>query len=107
VTRALLATAAIGALALVGCGGDEPSETTQPAVSVPAVTSPLATTGTAGGTTTGSTTTEPSTTAQGGKTGTGFDPNKPDSATNDVPPAAGSPEDAFERHCKRNPDACG
>ncbi len=106
-TRALLATALIGALAMAGCGGGGDSgETTRPAISVPAVTSPLQTT-TAAGTTTESTTTEATATTGGGKTGTGFDPNRPDSATNDVPPAAGSPEDAFEKHCRQNPDACG
>ena len=36
-----------------------------------------------------------------------FNPNRPDSATNDVPPASGSPEEAFEKQCKANPQACG
>jgi hypothetical protein len=107
VTRALLATALIGALALGGCGGDDSGEPTQPAVSIPAITSPLPATSTAPGTGAGPATTTPATTTEGGKPGTGFDPNKPDSATNDVPPAAGSPEDAFEKHCRRNPEACG
>ena len=48
------------------------------------------------------------TTAPGTTTGTTtFNPQEPDSETNDVPPKKGSPEAAFEQQCKANPDACG
>jgi hypothetical protein len=85
-----------------GCGGDDSGETTsEPAVSIPAVTAPGLTTSTAAPTaTTGGTTA----TGEGDKT---YDPNQPDSATNDVPPAAGSPQAQFEQQCRKNPSACG
>jgi hypothetical protein len=38
------------------------------------------------------------TTTKGGKT---YNPNAPDSATNDVPPAKGSPQAQFEKQCKQ------
>ncbi len=38
-------------------------------------------------------------TTKGGKT---YNPNAPDSATNDVPPAKGSPEAQFEKQCKQS-----
>ena len=107
--RALaLASFAIGLLAS-GCGGDGSREATQPAVSIPAITSPIpAPTGSAPAATT--------TTATSPKTGNGnggsgppnrANPNKPDSATNDVPPPPGSPQQAFEKQCEQNPQACG
>jgi hypothetical protein len=97
--------APLGAIAIVvaatGCGSDESGETTAPAVSIPAITSPVGTT-----TTTPATTAAPATTSttKGGKT---YDPNLPDSEANDVPPPPGSPQEAFERQCERNPQACG
>jgi multidrug efflux pump subunit AcrA (membrane-fusion protein) len=88
---------AIGLLA-AGCGSDSSGETTTPPVSIPAVTSPVST----------PSTTAPTTTAPGTTTGsTTFNPQEPDSETNDVPPKKGSPEAAFEQQCKANPDACG
>jgi hypothetical protein len=95
----------VGAIAIVvassGCGSDESGETTAPAVSAPAVTSPLGATTTAPASTTAPATTS---TAKGGKN---FDPKLPDSETNDVPPPPRSPQEAFEKRCERNPEACG
>jgi hypothetical protein len=88
---------AIGLLA-AGCGSDSSGETTTHSVSIPAVTSPVPT----------PSTTAPTTTAPRTTTGTTtFNPQEPDSETNDVPPKKGSPEAAFEQQCKANPDACG
>jgi hypothetical protein len=89
---------AIGLIA-TGCGSDSSGETSTHSVSIPAVTSPVPT-----ATTTPASTTTPSVTTQGTQT---FNPNAPDSATNDVPPKKGSPQDTFEQQCKQNPDACG
>jgi hypothetical protein len=91
-----LATGVIAA----GCGSDSSGETTTHSVSIPAVTSPVPAV---------STTTAPATTATGAtSTGTQtFNPQEPDSATNDVPPKKGSPQAAFEQQCKQNPAACG
>jgi hypothetical protein len=109
VTRALAVTALLICLAIGGCGGDDSGETTAPpTVSIPPITSPIpATTTTAPATTTtptGSTTTG---TSGNGRSGKSFDPSQPDSQTNDVPPPAGSPQEAFEKHCEQNPQACG
>jgi hypothetical protein len=88
---------AIGVIA-AGCGSDSSGETTTHTVSIPAVTSPVTTTST----------TAPTNTAPGTTTGsTTFNPQEPDSETNDVPPKKGSPEAAFEQQCKANPEACG
>jgi hypothetical protein len=91
---------AIGLIA-AGCGSDSSGETTTHSVSIPAVTSPVPVT-TA---TTPATTTSPGTTVttKGGKT---YNPQEPDSATNDVPPKKGSPEAAFEEQCKQQ-GTCG
>lgn len=87
-----LAIGVIGA----GCGSDSSGETTTaPSVSIPAVTSPVGTT-----TTPPATTTSPGTTVTG-QGGTTYNPNEPDSATNDIPPKKGSPEAAFEQQCKQ------
>jgi hypothetical protein len=100
-----LASIAIGLLTS-GCGGDSSQETPQPtAVSIPTITSPIPTAGTTGPATTQSTTTESTTTVD--KNRNGADPNQPDSPSNDVPPPAGSPQEAFEKHCQQNPEACG
>jgi hypothetical protein len=87
------------AIAVAGCGSDSSGDESHPAVSIPTVTAPdLSTTAR---TTTGS---GPETTT----TGTGkYNPSQPDSETNDVPPAPGSPEEAFEKQCQQNPQACG
>jgi hypothetical protein len=93
-------------LAVTGCGGDDSGATTAPTVSIPAITSPLPAT-----TTAPATTTTPTGTTGNGTGGTGppttANPNKQDSETNDVPPPAGSPQEAFEKHCRENPRACG
>ncbi len=92
---------AIGLIA-AGCGGDDSGEsTTATTVSIPAVTAPVATS-TAPGTTTAPST---PTTSKGGTTT--YNPNLQDSATNDIPPAKGSPQAQFEQQCKQNPSACG
>jgi hypothetical protein len=85
---------AIGLIA-AGCGSDSSGETTAAPVSIPAVTSPGVSTSTEP-----AATVTPSTTAttKGGKT---YNPNAPDSATNDVPPAKGSPQAQFEKQCKQ------
>jgi hypothetical protein len=89
------------AVAVSGCGSDESGQDTAPTVSIPEITSPLGTT-----TTVPATTVAPETTStpKGGKT---FDPKLPDSETNDVPPPPGSPQEAFEKACEQNPEACG
>jgi hypothetical protein len=93
---------AIGLIAS-GCGSDSSGETTVQSVSIPAITSPVPTTASTSATTT---TTTPSTTGTttGGKP---FNPQQPDSETNDIPPAKGSPQADFEQQCKANPAACG
>jgi hypothetical protein len=104
VTRALAVTALLIGLGIAGCGGDDSGETTAPpTVSIPAVTSPIPTTATASTTTTTPTS---STTTNTGKAKK-VNPNQPDSATNDVPPPPGSPQEAFEKQCQQNPEACG
>ena len=97
-TRALAATILLIGLAVAGCGSDGSGETTVPTVSIPAITSPIAPTAAVPATT------ESTTTPKGGKT---VNPKEPDSATNDVPPPGGSPQEAFERQCEQNPKACG
>lgn len=99
----VLAALAIGA---AGCGSDdESSQTTAPTISVPSgevqtVPEPKTTTTTPEQTTTDSG-------GSGGSGGTNFNPSKPDSPTNDVPPAPGTPESKFEQYCNQNPGACG
>jgi hypothetical protein len=101
VTRALAVTTLVIGLAIAGCGSDDSGETTAP-VSIPAITAPIPATTTAPATT--STSTAPTSTSKGGNS---FNPKQPDSATNDVPPPAGSPQEAFEKQCEQNPAACG
>jgi hypothetical protein len=95
--------AALIALAAAGCGSDDSGDTTAPTVSIPTITSPLPT---ATSPTTTPTATAPTTTTTSTGTRT-FDPNQPDSATNDVPPKPGSPAEAFEKQCEAHPEACG
>jgi hypothetical protein len=98
IRRAALLGAIAAAIAASGCGGDE-SGNESPSVSIPDVTAPTA-----------STPTFPQTTTSQGITGTNgktFNPNAPDSETNDVPPPPGSPQEAFEKQCQQNPQACG
>lgn len=97
---AVLPVAAAIGLIGAGCGSDSSGDTTVHSVSIPAITSPVPTS-------TGlPTTTAPSATGTTGSTTT-FNPKQPDSQTNDVPPAKGSPQAAFEQQCKQNPAACG
>jgi hypothetical protein len=97
----LLPALALGAAA---CGDDDDEETT------PSVTAPAAIE-TAPTTTAPPTTTTPAeaTTTKPPKTGgtPSYDPAKPDTPENDVPPPPGSPQEAFERQCQQNPAACG
>lgn len=89
------------ALATVGCGDDDSGETT-PSVSIPSVTVPSVSTPTSAEQTSTDTTPDVTTTKGGS-----YDPSKPDSPENDLPPPAGSPQDAFEQQCEQNPAACG
>jgi hypothetical protein len=99
-TRVLPLVLAIGLIA-AGCGGDDSGDTaTAPSVSIPPVTAPAATS------TVPAITTPPGTTTSSNGTTT-YNPNLPDSATNDVPPPKGSPQAQFEQQCKQNPSACG
>jgi hypothetical protein len=101
VHRAVLPLALAAGLIAAGCGSDSSGETTVHSVSIPAVTSPLPTATTAAPTATIPGTTS---TTKGGKT---FNPQAPDSETNDIPPKKGSPQATFEQQCKQNPQACG
>jgi hypothetical protein len=97
---ALLAAIAIAAAA-AGCGSDSSGERSAPSVSIPAVTSPVGTGATAPGTTTSNGGVAPTQRTQT------FNTTAPDSPTNDVPPPKGSPQEAFEQQCAKNPSACG
>ena len=103
IKRAASASIAVLVLAgAAGCGGDSSgSDSTAPAITIPSVTAPTATTPKPPATTTGTTRTK---TAQ---TRTTFNPNAPDSQSNDVPPPKGSPQEQFEQQCNQNPQACG
>jgi len=83
-----------------GCGSDSSGEPSAPSLSIPAITSPVPTTPSSPITTTVPGTTS---TTTGGKT---FNPAEPDSETNDIPPAKGSPEEAFEKQCEAQ-GTCG
>jgi hypothetical protein len=113
----LVAVAAVGgATGLGACGSDDESTITDPE---PVTTSEPSTT-TSEPETTESTTTEDDggveaepgddSGGHGGNSGTGgtgsFDPAKPDSPQNDVPPQPGAQE-SFEQFCDENPGACG
>jgi hypothetical protein len=114
VIRALALASLVAGLALAGCGGDDSGETTAPTVSIPAITAPLAPTTTTAPATTGATT-DPAPFKKGAgdvplpfkKPSDKFNQNEPDSETNDLPPPAGSPQEAFEKQCEQNPQACG
>ncbi|MDP9228290.1 MAG: hypothetical protein M3M99_04460 [Actinomycetota bacterium] len=91
----ILPALALGAL---GCGDDEPSDPSVPSISVPQgapQSVPETTTAPA-----------PASTEPSGGTKTPS-PQQEDSATNDIPPPPGSPQEAFEQACKKNPAACG
>ncbi len=110
-TRALALLSIAAVLALAGCGGDDSGETTVPSVSIPSITSPIPATTTAPATT-GTTTPTGTGPGNGNRNGGvgppgGANPKEPDSATNDVPPPADSPQEAFEKQCEQNPQACG
>jgi hypothetical protein len=85
---------AIGSIA-AGCGSDSSGETTTHSVSIPAVTAPGLTTSAPASTSTGPGVTF---TSKGGQT---YNPQAPDSETNDVPPKKGSPQAAFEQQCRQ------
>jgi hypothetical protein len=104
VIRAFGLAAVVVGLGTAGCGGDSSGETTAP-ISIPPITSPIAPTTTAPATNT--TRTGSTTTSKRGNGGNKFNPNLPDSETNDVPAPAGSPQETFEKQCEQNPRACG
>jgi hypothetical protein len=99
VIRRIVSLGAIAvAIAASGCGSDSSGDESQPTLSIPSVTAPQLST------------TAPATTTPPGTTSTGkgnFNPQEPDSETNDVPPPPGSPQEAFEKQCEANPQACG
>jgi multidrug efflux pump subunit AcrA (membrane-fusion protein) len=98
IRRVALLGAIAAAVAASGCGSDSSGDESQPAPSIPTVTAPQLST------------TAPATTTAPGTTSTGkgkYNPQLPDSETNDVPPPAGSPQEAFEKQCQQNPQACG
>ena len=84
-------------VAIAACGDDDEDDE---GVSIPSISVPE-TTATAPATTAPETTTAPDT----GGTGTTQQPK--DTAKNDVPPPAGSPQEQFEQFCEQNPGACG
>ena len=103
----VLLTALALALGAAGCGGDDdeghttstfeisvPEATVQTEATAPAETAPQTTTQEDGGGT-------------GGTSPPSANPGKQDSAANDTPPLAGSPQEAFEKECEQNPAACG
>jgi hypothetical protein len=93
-----LASLGLGTAVGIGCGGDDSTEVTLPTISVEQDTQAVPDQ---------TTTTESAPTeSQNGGTGS-YDQKQPDSQTNDKPPPAGSPEEAFENACKQNPAACG
>jgi hypothetical protein len=94
--RFILPLLAIGLIA-AGCGSDSSGETTAPSVSIPEITAPVG----VSTSTAPATTVAPDTTVTG-KGGTTFNPNAPDSPTNDIPPPKGSPQEQFEQQCKQN-----
>jgi hypothetical protein len=99
--RLAITLAALAAgLGAVGCGDDESGDETTPSISIPSVTVPTAPTTTAPS---GGVAPETTTGSGGGR----YDPAKPDTPENDVPPPAGSPQEAFEQFCEQNPAACG
>ncbi len=101
---ALVLVGAALALGAAGCGDDEDS----PEVTIPTISTEDSTDTTTSESTTESTeSTETESGDDSGGTGGSFDPNQEDSETNDKPPPAGSPQEAFEKQCEQNPAACG
>ncbi|MBM3666123.1 MAG: hypothetical protein FJW90_01345 [Actinobacteria bacterium] len=95
----LAGAASLCLLVFAGCGDEEDPEVTLPTISVEETTATEQTEATE---------TEAGTTAAPENGGTpSYDPDKPDSASNDKPPDPGSPEEQFENFCKQNPGACG
>jgi hypothetical protein len=102
--RRIIALAAVAAaLGAAGCGDDESGAETTPSISIPSVTVPTAPTTTAPSGGVAPQTTTGSDSGEGGS----YDPAKPDTPENDVPPPPGSPQEAFEQMCEQNPAACG
>ena len=119
---ALVVCAAIGALGVAGCGGDD--QTTTPAP--PAGKSPAGTQTTSGQ---AESTISPSTTAAPGNGGVSAPPENQssgqpgagkgssgggtagsgpsDTPTHDVVPPPNTPQGKFEQYCNQNPGACG
>jgi len=103
--RFAISLAAVAAgFGVAGCDDDSGDETT-PSISIPSVTAPTAPTTTAPS---GGVAPETTTGSGSGSGGRGsYDPAKPDTPENDVPPPPGSPQEAFEQMCEQNPAACG
>jgi hypothetical protein len=99
--RLLIPLALAIGLIVAGCGSDSSGESTTHSVSIPAVTSPVPAT-----TTTAPATTNPPGTTVTTKRGKTYNPQQPDSETNDIPPKKGSPEEAFEQQCEQQ-GSCG
>ena len=97
--RIVVLAAIAAAIGVSGCGSDDSGDQSQsrPTVSIPTVTAPELST-----TTPTENAPETTTTGKGN-----FNPQEPDSETNDVPPPPGSPQEAFEQQCEQNPQACG
>jgi hypothetical protein len=106
--RFAISLAAVAAgFGVAGCGDDDSGDDTTPSISIPSVTAPTAPTTTApsGGVAPETTTGSGSGSGSGGRGS--YDPAKPDTPENDVPPPPGSPQEAFEQMCEQNPAACG
>ena len=102
--RLAISLAAVAAgFGVAGCGDDDSGDDTTPSISIPSVTAPTAPTTTAPS---GGVAPETTTGSGSGRRGR-YDPAKPDTPENDVPPPSGSPQEAFEQMCEQNPAACG
>jgi hypothetical protein len=108
----LLALIAL-AVGVAGCGGGGDTTTSDPLkITVPEGTPQTTTTQTTTTSTPSTTTQSPTTTQSTEQTTTTspsktYNPNKPDSQKNDIPPPANTPESKFEQYCNNNPGACG